>query len=102
MSGAADTVAEEAGAPRSRYRRGHRLGRVRRVRAVVDVALGGADRDAGDRHALDHNEGVAFHDHAIGEGAAIAFVGVADDVFAIGTGLRHRLPLDPGWKTGTA
>ena len=49
--------------------------------ADVDVALGRADGDAGDDHALDQDEGIAFHDHAVGEGAAVALVGVADDVF---------------------
>ena len=70
--------------------------------ADVDVALGGADGDARDRHALDHDEGIAFHDHAVGKGAAVAFVGVADDVFAVGAGLRHRLPLDAGREAGAA
>ena len=59
----------------------HRRDRVRIFGADIDVAFGRADGDAGDRHALDQHEGVAFHDHAVGEGAAVAFVGVADDVF---------------------
>ena len=33
-------------------------------------------------------------------GAGVAFVGVADDVFAVGTGLRHGLPLDAGRESG--
>ena len=73
-----------AGAPGRRDRRVHRRDRVRIFRADVDVALGRADGDAGDRHALDQHEGIALHDHAVGEGAAVAFVGVADDVFAVG------------------
>ena len=80
----------------------HRLDGVRIFRTNVDVALGRTDRDTRNRHALDHHEGIAFHDHAIGEGAAVALVGVADDVFAIGAGLRHGLPLDAGRKTGAA
>ena len=71
-------------------------------RADVDVALAGADRDGRDRHALDHHEGIALHDHAVGEGAAVALVGVADDVFAVGAGLRHGLPLDAGREAGAA
>ena len=51
--------------------------------ADIDVALGGADRDAGNRHAFDQHEGIAFHDHAVGEGAAVALVGIADDVFLL-------------------
>jgi hypothetical protein len=41
----------------------------------------------------------SLHDHAVGEGAAVAFVGIADDVFPVGAGLRHGLPLDPGRET---
>ena len=93
---------EIAGALRRRDRRVHRLDRVRIFRADVDVALGGADRDARDRHALDHHEGIAFHDHAVGKRAAVAFVGVADDEFPVGAGLRHRLPLDAGREAGAA
>ena len=95
-------VAEIAGAPGGRDRGVHRRHRMRIFRADVDVALGGADGDAGDRHAFDHDEGIALHDHAVGEGAAVAFVGVADDVFAVGAGLRHRLPLDAGREAGAA
>ena len=93
---------EEACAVRRRDRRVHRLDRMRIFAADVDVALGGADSDRGDRHALDDDEGIAFHDHAVGEGAAVAFVGVADDVFAVGFGVRDRLPFDAGRKTGAA
>ena len=53
--------------------------------ADVDEALGRADGEAGDGHAFDQDEGIAFHDHAVGEGAAVALVGIADDVF-----LRRR------------
>ena len=102
MAGAADALAEIAGAPGGRDRRVHRRHRMRIFRADVDVALGGADGDARDRHALDHDEGIALHDHAVGKGAAVAFVGVADDVFAVGAGLRHGLPLDAGRETGAA
>jgi hypothetical protein len=59
-------------------------------------------RDAGDRHAFDQHEGIAFHDHAVGEGAAVAFVGIADDVFAVARGIEHRLPLDAGREAGAA
>ena len=58
--------------------------------ADIDVALGRADGDAGDRHALDQHEGIAFHDHAVGEGAGIALVGVADDVFLLRPACRRR------------
>ena len=48
----------------------------------------------GDRHALDQGEGIAFHDHAVGERAGVALVGIADDVFLRRLGGHHGLPLD--------
>ena len=41
---------------------------------------------------LDHHEGIAFHDHAVREGAGVALVGVADDVFLKAFGVGDRLP----------
>jgi hypothetical protein len=58
--------------------------------------LRGADGQTGDRHALDQHEGIVFHHHAIGEGAGIAFVGIADDVLLGGlrTGtVFHLMPV---------
>ena len=55
--------------------------RMRIFRARIDVTFGRADRDPGNRHALDEHKGIAFHDHAIGEGTAVAFIRIADDVF---------------------
>ena len=40
--------------------------------------------------------GIAFHQHAVGEGAAVALVGVAADVLLVGLGVVDRLPLDAG------
>ena len=71
---------------------------VRIFAADIDVALLRADRMGGDRHALDQLEGIAFHQHAVGEGAAVALVGVADDVFARARRLGDGAPLDPGRK----
>ena len=62
--------------------------------AHIDITLRGAHRMGGDGHALDQLKRVALHRHAVGEGAAVALVGVADDVFAGAGGSRHRLPLD--------
>ena len=62
--------AEHAGAAGDLDGLVHRRDRVRIFRADIDETLGRAGRDAGDRHALDQHEGVAFHDHAVGEGAA--------------------------------
>ena len=70
---------------------------VRVLGADVDEALGGADGDAGDRHALDQHEGVALHQHPVGEGAAVALVGVADDVLLVAAAVSSDgLPLDAG------
>ncbi len=76
--------------------------RVRVLGADVDVALGGAHRDAGDGHALDEAERIAFHQHAVGEGAAVAFIRVAADVFLLGPGIQDRLPFDAGRETRAA
>jgi hypothetical protein len=98
----ADVVAEITVAASGGDRHVHRLDRVRIFRADVDVALGGADRDAGDRHTLDHHERIAFHQHAVGEGAAVALVGVAADVLLAAPGLGHGAPFGAGRKTGAA
>ena len=51
-----------------------------------------------DRHALHQMEGIALHQHAVGKGATVTFVGIADDVF-VGAGcFGDRLPLDPRRK----
>ena len=47
----------------------------------VDEALAGPHRKAGNGHALQDLVGVAFHDIAVLDGARLAFIGVADDVF---------------------
>jgi hypothetical protein len=44
----------------------------------------------------------AFHDHAIGEGAAVAFVGVDDDVFTVARRRRDGAPFDSGREPGAA
>jgi hypothetical protein len=64
--------------------------------AQVDVALGRAHRQAGDGHAFDQAEGVALHQHAVGEGARIAFVGVAHHVLFGAGSVQHGVPLDAG------
>ena len=66
--------------------------------ANIDKALGRTDREAGDGHALDQHARIAFHQHAIGESAGVAFVGVAHDVFLRGLRVRHGLPLDASRK----
>ena len=62
------------------------LDRVRVFGADVDKALGRADRDARRSPCLrSAQNGSPSIDHAVGKGAAVALVGVADDVF-----LRRR------------
>ena len=80
----------------------HRRNRMRIFRAHIDEALGRAGREPGDRHAFDQHEGIALHDHAVGECAAVAFVGIADDVFAVACGIENGLPLDAGREARAA
>ena len=94
--------AQNPGIARLQNRPLQRLMGVRIFRAQIDVALGRADRDRGDRHALDQQEGIAFHQHPVGEGAAIALVGIADDVFLFRPGVVDGLPFDSGREAGAA
>ena len=78
------------------------IARVRVLAAQVDVAVRGAHREAGDGHALDQHERVALHQHAVGVGARVALVGVADDVLLPGRGVQAGLPLDAGGERRAA
>jgi hypothetical protein len=93
---------EAANGARSLYRFLERCVGVRIFGAGVDVALRRADREAADRHAFNQRERIALHDHAISERAAIAFIGVADDVFLIGFRVGSCLPLYTGGESGAA
>ena len=53
-------------------------------RPEVDDPVPGPDHPGPDRHPLEHQVGVVGEDDAVLEGAGLAFVGVADDVFAFG------------------
>ena len=75
---------------------------VRVFGAQIDVTARGPHRDAGNRHALDEGERVALHQHAVGKRAAIALIGVADDVFARPGRVVHGLPFDPGGESRAA
>ena len=57
------------------------LDRERVLRADIDIGLVRADCVGGDGHALENPVRVRLQDRPIHEGARIAFVGVADDVF---------------------
>ena len=80
----------------------HGADRVGIFRADIDEALGGADGDAGNRHAFDQHEGIALHHHAVGEGAAVALIGVAADIFLVGLGIVNGFPLDARGETRAA
>ena len=75
---------------------------MRIFRAEIDVALGRADRERCDGHALDQEKRVALHQHPVGEGAAVALVGVAHDIFLIGLDSSGRPPFDPGREARAA
>ena len=68
----------------------------------VDIALARADRESGDGHGLDQAKRIAFHQHAVRERAAVAFVGVAGNVLLLACRVGDRAPLDASWKTGAA
>ena len=68
----------------------------------IDEALRCPDGDGGDCHTLDQGEGVALHQHAVGKGAAIAFIGVADNVFLVTLGVVNGFPFDARREAGTA
>ena len=78
-----------------------RLQRTLRVRVFhpqIDIALRRTHSQSGDGHALDQHEGITLHDHAVGVGARIALVGVADDVLLRGLRIHAGFPLDAGRK----
>lgn len=66
------------------------------------MADGRARRDARDDHSFDQAVRIAFHHEAIGEGAGVAFVRIADDVFLRGRGLAHGPPFDARRECGAA
>ena len=65
----------------------------------VDDAVPGADHAGADRHALEHQVGEVGEDHAVFERARLAFVGVADDVFLLGLGVRRPAPTSGWWES---
>ena len=65
----------------------------------IDEALARTRGERRNRHAFDEREGITLHDHAISEGAAVALIRIADDVFAIRLRTRNRAPLDAGGES---
>ena len=70
--------------------------------AQVDISLVGADGEAGNSQRLYQAEGIAFHEHAIGERTAVAFIRVTGDVLLFALGVGNGAPLDARRETGTA
>ena len=61
--------------------------------ADIDEADCRADGVAADRHAFDHQVGVAFEQAAVHESARVAFVGVADDVLLVAAATCGPAPI---------
>jgi hypothetical protein len=72
LARASDIDTEQPGLAGDADRAVERDDGVRILGADVDEALGGAHRQAGNGHALDQDEWIAFHQHAVGKGAAVA------------------------------
>src|SRR6266851_3434957 len=71
------------------------------VADIEDAALRAGDQ-AGDDHALDEEMRQIGHDEAVLDGAGLAFIGVANNVFhGIGL-LADEIPLHAGGKSGAA
>ena len=68
----------------------------------IDKALAGPHGKAGDGHAFQDLVGVALHDVAVLDGARLAFVGVADDVFLGRRQGPGEGPLQAGGEAGAA
>ena len=97
-----DPPAENRAAARCLHRSFHRGNRMRVLGPNVDISLGRADREGGNRHTFDQHEGVPFHDHSVRECAAVTLIGVADDVFLRRLGLGNPAPFDASRKPCTA
>ena len=63
---------------------------------------GSANCDGGNRHAFDECKRIALHQHPVGKGAGIAFIGVADDIFLFSRGGAYRFPFDTRGKARAA
>ncbi len=102
QAAAADIATEIAGGAGDAERLAQRRHCLWIFRAYIDVAVAGADAEPGNGHAFDQQEGVALHEHAVGEGAGVTLVGVADDVLLRRLGAAHRAPFDPGGESRAA
>ncbi len=99
---AEDVVAEKAGFFELLDGKTQTANRDRVLRADVEIAVLRADRVAGDRHAFDDGEGIAFKDRAVHERARVAFVTVADHVLLFAVLIECELPLAAGGESAAA
>ena len=70
--------------------------------ADVQDTLARPGHEASDDHALDHQVRQVPQDEAVFDGAGLALVRVADDVFFRRGRFSHRFPFDAGGKSRTA
>ena len=83
--------------------RPHRRHGGRILRADVDVALRGTDGEGRDGHAFDEQEGIAFHEHAVGVRAAESPSSALQQTNFCSLGrLEDGLPLDARREPGAA
>ena len=62
----------------------------------VDVTLGCSHRMRSNSHAFDEQEGITFHEHAIGVSTAVALVRVRTDELQGAWRILDGVPLDAG------
>ena len=79
---AADVVAQQACLAAAASTVSRCGAQIRVFRPQIDDAVARADDPGADGHALEHQVGELGEDHAVLEGARLAFVGIADDVLA--------------------
>ena len=99
---AQDVVAEDAGLPRLLDGAVQAVHGQRIFGAHVNDAFGRAHHVAADDHAFEQAVRIAFDLVAVHVGAGVAFVGIADDVFAVGDGLAQELPFEAGEEARAA
>ncbi len=99
---AVDVVAELALGVRLLDRLAQDRGRVRVLRAHQDQAVPGADRVAGQRHALQQQPRALLHQVLVDVGAGVALVAVDHDQLLVALGVAGERPLLPGGEAGAA
>ena len=101
-AGAEDILAEQAVFMRLIDRDLQSLDSDRILRTDIDVALGGADRVACDRHRFQNDVGIALENGTVHERAGVAFVGVAADILLICVVACGEFPFQTGGEARAA